>query len=115
MGETAKNNTLIFYAKKFHWAWFVPIDKDIVSVGMVTRRADFLKTKQTSDENYRSELFSINPDLPELGKSERFGEKSAKRPKAAPSPDLEGPSNLNFASISVARFGCAFVRAPRDN
>ena len=45
MGEMAKDNTLIFYAKKFHWAWFIPIDKDIVGVGMVTPRANFLKKK----------------------------------------------------------------------
>ena len=64
VGETAKDNTLIFYAKKFHWAWFIPIDKDIVSVGMVTPRADFLKKKQTPEEFYRSELFSINPEIP---------------------------------------------------
>jgi len=63
-GEMARDNTLIFYAKKFHWAWFIPIDKDIVSVGMVTPRANFLKKKQTPDEYYRSELFSINPELP---------------------------------------------------
>ena len=51
MGETARDNTLIFYAKKFHWSWFIPIDKDIVSVGMVTPRADFLKKKQTPRGN----------------------------------------------------------------
>src|SRR4030095_10647011 len=32
-GEHAKDNTLIFYAKKFHWSWFIPLDKDVVSVG----------------------------------------------------------------------------------
>ena len=64
IGETAKDNTLIFYAKKFHWAWFIPIDKDVVSVGMVTPRANFLAKKQTPEEYYRSELFSINPELP---------------------------------------------------
>src|SRR5437899_3790019 len=32
-GEDAKDNPLIFYARKFHWAWFIPLDKDVVSVG----------------------------------------------------------------------------------
>jgi flavin-dependent dehydrogenase len=63
-GETARDNTLIFYARKFHWAWFIPIDKEVVSVGMVTPRAEFLEKKQTPEEYYRSELFSINPELP---------------------------------------------------
>src|SRR5439155_16410544 len=44
-GEEFKDNTLIFYAKKFHWAWFIPLDDDVVSVGMVTPNADFLAKK----------------------------------------------------------------------
>ena len=32
-GEEAKDNTLILYDKKFHWAWFIPIDKEVVSLG----------------------------------------------------------------------------------
>src|SRR6266478_7447092 len=62
-GEHAKDNTLIFYAKKFHWAWFIPLDKDVVSVGMVTPRADFLAKKQTPEEFFRNELYNINPEL----------------------------------------------------
>ena len=62
-GEHAKDNTLIFYAKKFHWAWFIPLDKDVVSVGMVTPRADFLAKKQTPEEFFRNELYDINPEL----------------------------------------------------
>ena len=34
---------------------------------------------------------------------------------AAPSPDPEAPSNLNFASISVARFRCASLEPSRSN
>jgi 1H-pyrrole-2-carbonyl-[peptidyl-carrier protein] brominase len=60
-GEHAKDNTIIFYAKKFHWGWFIPLDKDVVSVGMVTPRADFLKKKQTAEEFFRNELYNINP------------------------------------------------------
>jgi 2-polyprenyl-6-methoxyphenol hydroxylase-like FAD-dependent oxidoreductase len=62
-GEHAKDNTLIFYAKKFHWAWFIPLDKDVVSVGMVTPNADFLAKKQTPKEFFRNELYDINPEL----------------------------------------------------
>src|SRR6266704_4703006 len=61
-GEEAKDNTLIFYAKKFHWAWFIPIDGDVVSVGMVTPRADFLAKKQTPEEFFRNELYNINSE-----------------------------------------------------
>jgi flavin-dependent dehydrogenase len=62
-GETARDNTLIFYHKKFHWSWFIPIDKDIVSVGLVTPRAKFTEKRQTPEEYFRSELFNINPEI----------------------------------------------------
>ncbi|HEY8672070.1 MAG TPA: hypothetical protein VIL63_14600, partial [Terriglobales bacterium] len=62
-GEDAKDNTVIFYAKKFHWAWFIPLDKDVVSVGMVTPRADYLAKKQTPEEFFREDLYTINPEI----------------------------------------------------
>src|SRR6266581_1555698 len=74
-GEEFKDNTLIFYAKKFHWAWFIPLDKDVVSVGMVTPNEDFLAKKQTPEEFFRNELYDINPEIrnriPELNLVEK--------------------------------------------
>ena len=34
----AKDNTLIFYKKKFHWSWFIPVDDEVVSLGWSSRR-----------------------------------------------------------------------------
>ena len=62
-GPEAKDNTLIFYDKKFHWGWFIPIDKEAVSIGMVTPSEAFLRKKQTPEEYFRSELFNINPEI----------------------------------------------------
>ncbi len=62
-GENAKDNTLILYQNKFHWAWFIPVDKEVVSIGLVTPRADFLAKKQTPEEFFRDDLFKINPEL----------------------------------------------------
>src|SRR5262249_15024656 len=62
-GEDAKDNTIILYDKKFHWAWFIPIDKDVVSLGMVTPRANYLEKKQSPEEYFRSEVFNINPEI----------------------------------------------------
>jgi FADH2-dependent halogenase len=62
-GPEAKDNTLIFYDKKFHWGWFIPIDKDVVSVGMVTPGEEFVRKKQTPEEYFRSELYNINPEI----------------------------------------------------
>jgi len=62
-GIEAKDNTLIFYDKKYHWAWFIPIDKEVTSLGMVTPRAKFLEKKQTPEEYFRSQIYSINPEI----------------------------------------------------
>jgi 1H-pyrrole-2-carbonyl-[peptidyl-carrier protein] brominase len=62
-GEEAKDNTLIFYEKKFHWAWFIPLDEDVVSVGLVLPTADFLKKKQKPEQFFREEIYKINPEI----------------------------------------------------
>jgi 1H-pyrrole-2-carbonyl-[peptidyl-carrier protein] brominase len=62
-GDTAKDNTLIFYEKKFHWAWFIPIDDKTVSVGLVLPTADFLEKKQTPEQFFREQLCNVNPEL----------------------------------------------------
>jgi flavin-dependent dehydrogenase len=62
-GEEARNNTLIFYQKKYHWAWFIPIDEEVVSLGLVLPRADFLETKQTPEQFFLEIIPQINPDL----------------------------------------------------
>ena len=62
-GETAKGNTLIFYKKKYHWAWFIPVDSEVVSIGLVVPTAEFTAHKQSSDEFFRSYMPTINPEL----------------------------------------------------
>jgi flavin-dependent dehydrogenase len=62
-GETAKDNTLIFYQKKFQWAWFIPVDKEVVSLGLVVPTAEFVAHKQKPDEFFRSYLPKIHPEL----------------------------------------------------
>jgi flavin-dependent dehydrogenase len=62
-GEHAKGNTLIFYKKKFHWAWFIPIDEHVVSLGLVVPTATYQASMQTQEEFFRGALPTINPDL----------------------------------------------------
>jgi 2-polyprenyl-6-methoxyphenol hydroxylase-like FAD-dependent oxidoreductase len=61
--DNAKDNTLIFYQSKYHWAWFIPIDDEVVSVGVVVPGAYF----QDKGENKRNflvrELQELNPEL----------------------------------------------------
>lgn len=62
-GEMARDNTLIFYQKKYHWAWFIPVDSEVVSLGIVVPTAEFLKHKQDREEFFRSYLPQINPEI----------------------------------------------------
>ena len=59
----AKDNTLIFYQKKYHWAWAIPVDDEIVSIGIVVPTAEFQKHKMDREEFFRHYLPQINPDL----------------------------------------------------
>lgn len=62
-GEMARNNTLIFYQKKYHWGWFIPVDEEIVSLGLVVPTAEFLKHKQNPEDFFRDYLPKINPEI----------------------------------------------------
>jgi flavin-dependent dehydrogenase len=57
------DNTLIFYQKKFHWAWFIPLDDDVVSVGVVTPAAYYLEKKESLKDFLVRELKELNPEL----------------------------------------------------
>lgn len=58
-----RDNTLIFYQKKHHWAWFIPLDERTVSVG-VTVPASYFKSKKLSKADFlKKELVSLNSEL----------------------------------------------------
>jgi 1H-pyrrole-2-carbonyl-[peptidyl-carrier protein] brominase len=61
--ETHKDNTLIFYQKKYHWAWFIPLDHEIVSVGTVIPAAYFLERKESPQDFFVREVHEIHPEL----------------------------------------------------
>jgi flavin-dependent dehydrogenase len=62
-GETARDNTLIFYKQKYHWAWLIPIDSEVVSIGVVVPTAEFTARKQTPAEFFKSYMPTISPEL----------------------------------------------------
>jgi flavin-dependent dehydrogenase len=74
-GEMAKDNTLIFYQKKYHWAWFIPVDDEVVSLGIVVPTAEFQKHKQDREEFFRSYLPQINPEIARRTENIEFVEK----------------------------------------
>jgi flavin-dependent dehydrogenase len=61
--ETHPDNALIFYQKKYHWAWFIPLDDRVVSVGVVSPSAYFLEKKESKKDFLTRELHELNPEL----------------------------------------------------
>ena len=61
--DTHQDNTVILYQKKFHWAWFIPLDQEVVSVGVVIPRAYFLEKKESKRDFLIRELHEMHPEL----------------------------------------------------
>lgn len=67
-------NTLIFYRQKHHWAWFIPLDDEIVSVGVVVPSSYFSGRKLSKSDFLREELKTLNPELAKRVENVRFVE-----------------------------------------
>jgi flavin-dependent dehydrogenase len=61
--DTQKDNTLIFYKEKYHWGWWIPLDDEVVSVGVVSPGAYFLEKKENRPDYLRRELLELHPEL----------------------------------------------------
>ena len=61
--ELHPDNAVIFYWKKYHWAWFIPLDKDVVSVGIVSPSSYFLGKKESRKDFLIRELHELHPEL----------------------------------------------------
>jgi flavin-dependent dehydrogenase len=61
--DTHPDNTLIFYQQKYHWSWFIPLDQEIVSVGIVVPAAYFLEKKESKKDFLTRELHELNPGI----------------------------------------------------
>ena len=57
------NDTLVLYRSKYQWGWFIPLDDDLVSVGVVTPAAYFKEKKESKSDFLRRELHELNPEL----------------------------------------------------
>ena len=61
--DAQEGNTLIFYKEKYHWAWWIPIDGEITSVGVVIPAAYFLEKGESKKDFLTRELQNIHPEL----------------------------------------------------
>ncbi len=56
-------NTHIFYARKYHWSWAIPIDDDITSIGIVVPAAYFRAMKESKHDFICRELRTLHHGL----------------------------------------------------
>lgn len=61
--DTHKDNTLIFYRTKYQWAWFIPLDDEIVSVGIVVPASYFLNKRESKRDFFLREIKELHPEL----------------------------------------------------
>jgi flavin-dependent dehydrogenase len=61
--DQRKDNTLIFYQQKYHWAWFIPIDNEVVSAGVVAPSAYFLDKRESRRDFLVRELHELHGEL----------------------------------------------------
>jgi flavin-dependent dehydrogenase len=54
---------LILYKQKYHWAWWIPIDDEITSVGVVSPAAYFMDKRESKKDFLTRELHNIHPEL----------------------------------------------------
>lgn len=57
------DNTLIFYKSKYHWSWFIPLNEEMVSVGVVAPGAHLAACKESKAEYLTRELRELNPEM----------------------------------------------------
>ncbi|MCK6546472.1 tryptophan 7-halogenase [Myxococcota bacterium] len=61
--EHHPDNTLIFYKQKHHWAWFIPLDAETVSVGIVSPGSYYASKNESKADFVRRELAELNAEL----------------------------------------------------
>lgn len=61
--DKTRDDTLIFYREKNHWAWFIPLDEETVSVGVTVPSAYFRAKGESKSDFLMRELHTLNPEL----------------------------------------------------
>ena len=64
-GEFEEGNTLLFYREVDHWSWFIPVDDETVSIGIVTPASYYKSMKETKEDFFARECRELNPNLAE--------------------------------------------------
>lgn len=71
-----RDNTLIFYQQKNHWAWFIPLDDEVVSLGVVVPSEYFASRKLSKLDFLKEETLTLNPELTRRVEDVKFVEEA---------------------------------------
>lgn len=85
----APGNTHIFYQKKYHWAWAIPIDEEVTSIGIVVPASTFRESGLNQHDFICQQLRELNSGL-----SNRVPELNL----------IEPPHVINNYSFQVRKF-----------
>lgn len=58
-----EGNTLIFYQKKHHWAWLIPLSDQLTSIGLVVPGEVLRASGLDSRRFFLGEIMNLNPEL----------------------------------------------------
>lgn len=57
------DDTMLFYQKRDHWAWFIPVNQELVSIGIVTPAEYYRSSGKGKKDFLLSEMQTLNPEL----------------------------------------------------
>ncbi len=60
---TASENTLIFYQRKNHWGWLIPLNERVTSIGIVVPTTYFTACQESKQDFFLREICELNPRL----------------------------------------------------
>lgn len=61
--DPASENTLIFYQKKNHWGWLIPLNEGVTSIGVVVPTTYFTACQESKQDFFMREIRELNPQL----------------------------------------------------
>lgn len=57
------DDTILYYQKRDHWSWYIPVNQELVSIGIVTPAEYYRCSGKNKKEFLLSEMQTLNPEL----------------------------------------------------
>src|SRR6266705_3427239 len=83
-------NTLLFYQKKHHWAWFIPVTDELTSVGVVFRTDYFKQAGLSKEDMMLRECRQMTPAL------------SVRLPDLTPQEPIHATANFSYRVMNYS-------------